>query len=197
MIISFNGSDMSGKTTQAKKVHEEYQYSKLIRSVRHYIPNLPSSDEEIDSFFKRKDPSEKFEIMLEGYKRRSEEIFNSESPLLILDRGKLNLCADLVSNFYPDYPIEDAYKLVREETPDSIFNLDDISIYLKISESTYLSRLEEGVEFTNIEFQRKLFSIYSFLEKKLSSFHVINGSLDRNKIFNRIRGLINEERENR
>ena len=87
-VISLNGLDQSGKTTQAERIKEHYGLAHVVGKLKRYDvwPKLEGK-----AYFNwgfREGPTEEFvRIIYKSLTQRNKEIKETNAPLLVLDRG--------------------------------------------------------------------------------------------------------------
>ena len=170
IIISFNGVDGSGKTTQVKLLKDKNpDLIETFGGLEKYYPFCEKNS--FDWWFNKSTPEEFAGIMYDAIKQRNEEISKSKKPIVIIDKGIKNFDARILATLqFKGLNQEEARKLINTiKRRLNIKEVEDVDIFLNIAQEVSdrlkltAERKYKGMDFA----KRKIYSRYQLFQNMI------------------------------
>lgn len=175
-VISFNGVDGSGKTTQIELLLKKYdKYIELVNGKKSF------SDKRIADFnwwFIESLPEEFLSITYNCIKQRNELIKECKKPIILLDKGIKNFDARAAATLMvKGLNEEEAMKMVDEtKYKYGITNQENLSLFFEIAKSTEERRkiTEERKISTLDKGKHDIYSLYQIYQNQIINKQILN-----------------------
>ena len=133
IVISLNGVDGSGKTTQAKLLYQQNPtLIEYIGGLENYPPYMNGLSKDFDWWFFKSTPIEFCDTMYESIYYRNLAIENSPKPIVIIDKGVRNFDARILSTLFIKGLNEKESKILisHSKAKFKIKDYDNVSFFL-------------------------------------------------------------------
>jgi len=155
MIVSLNGPDGSGKTTQISAIAAVFPEAICVPSIRHFDIEAPADCDDAvrDRIYRSKTPEQGMLALLAAYRRRHQFAIAMirGAELVLLDRGTLNLFSDAVAALLRETALDAAFARVSREVRD-LLPLENLAVYLDVNEAVCATRDRRRGNFDNSDF---------------------------------------------
>ena len=133
IVISLNGIDGSGKTTQAELLYQQNPtLIEYIGGLENFPPYMHGISKDFDWWFFNSTPAEFCDIMYESIYYRNLAIANSSKPIVIIDKGIRNFDARILATLFIKGLDEKESKLLisQSKAKFNIIDFDNVSFFL-------------------------------------------------------------------
>lgn len=179
-VISFNGVDGSGKTTQINLLMSKY--SSLIEKIGNSQTVSNPKIGDFNWWFRTSTPEEFAEAIYQSIEKRNELIEKSKKPIVLLDKGLNNFDARVIATLMTKNVDENTSKEIIEyfKRKYNIINLEDLSIFFEIAQNIQeRKQITEVRKFSELRCNdQQLYSIYQDYQNE-----IIQKQIDNNEYY--------------
>lgn len=170
IIISFNGVDGSGKTTQAKLLKDKNpDLVEVFGGLDKYYPFRERNS--FEWWFSESSPEEFTTVMYDSIKQRNEEILKSKKPIIIVDKGMKNFDARIIATLqFKGLSRDEAEGLISDvKNGLEMEEIEDIDVFFNIAQGIddrlriTAERKYDGMDFD----KRKIYSRYQLFQNMI------------------------------
>jgi len=180
VIISFNGVDGSGKTTQLDLLSKENpDIIERIDGLNKYYPFSQLPDNSFDWWFNESTPQQFVDIIYESLKNRDLDIINSKKPIIIVDKGSKNFDARVIATLmHKGLSKEEAIPMINHaKRKFDIHPQENFDLFFNIAPSKKLRKAitEERKYSGLISDKVKIYSRYQDLQNEIIQEQIESG----------------------
>ena len=183
IVISFNGVDGSGKTTQLNLLAKDNpDIIEKIGGLEKYYPFSELPKESFEWWFYESTTEQFVNIIYESLKKRNIEIMESKKPIVIVDKGIKNFDARVIATLmYKGINMEDAIKMVEQaKSKFEVNSIEDKNLFFHIAKSIKLRKeLTRKRKFTGLVLDKaRTYSEYQEYQNQIIKKQIENGDYD-------------------
>lgn len=178
LVISFNGVDGSGKTTQMDIITKlNPDILEKIGGLGNYYPFSELPEENFEWWFKDSSPQDFVNTIYLSLKNRQKNIEQSKKPIIIVDKGIDNFDARIEATLmFKGLSRKEAQKLIKITKEQlNITESEDVKLFFNIARSIKLRKeITKKRKFTGLLYEKaKIYSVYQdyqnlIIEEQLS-----------------------------
>ena len=155
LIVSLNGMDGAGKTTQANKLFSlNPDFIAYVKGLEDYEPFSKIKDN--NWWFSSSTPEEFCDIIYASLQARNKDISTIKKPIIIVDKGVCNFDARVIATLISrNVDKETVYSLVKKyKEKYDVYSMEDVNLFLKLD-----GGFEEQLEVMNRRGKNDGFSV--------------------------------------
>ena len=176
-VISFNGVDGSGKTTQIDLLLE--RYSSLVEKIGNSESFFDSNINDFNWWFRLSTPKEFTDTIYQCIEKRNNLVSKSNKSIILLDKGLKNfdarVVATLMSKGVDEFAAKEMIKYAKEKY--NIKNLETLSLFFEIAaNSDERKKITAKRKFSELNGDDlTLYSRYQDYQNKIIQEQISNG----------------------
>lgn len=182
-VISFNGVDGSGKTTQLDLlVKDNPDIIEKIDGLDKYYPFSKLPKDSFEWWFHESSAQQFVDVIYESLKNRNLNIIHSKKPIVIVDKGIKNFDARVIATLmYKGISKDEAIKMVEQAKLNfGVDSLEDKDLFFNIAKSIKLRKeLTRQRKFTGLILDKaRTYSEYQEYQNEIIQEQIENGDYD-------------------
>lgn len=183
VVISFNGVDGSGKTTQLDLLAKDNpDILEKINGLDRYYPFSELPKDNFEWWFNESSAQQFVDVIYESLRNRNFDIMKSKKPLVIVDKGIKNFDARVIATLmYKGLSKDEAKKMVEHaKLKFDVDSLEDKDLFFNIAQSIKLrKKITQQRKFTGLALDKaKTYSEYQEYQNEIIQEQFDNGEYE-------------------